>query len=323
MTVLVTGSDGFIGRAVIQRLLQEGAQPTGLDRRVATQIAEQIRTYRCDILDRERLLSVFREVRPFAVVHLAARADLRETRNLGGYASNIDGVRNVLAAIRQTDSVSRAIYTSSQLVCPIGYVPRHDHDYCPSTLYGQSKVLTEQIVRDEAGGGVEWCIVRPTTVWGPHMNEHYLALLRHIRSGRFFHVGRDPLVKSYGYVGNVAFQYYKLLEAPAGAIQGRTFFVADYEPLSLRAYLEALSEQLRGCGLPTVPVALARMLATFGDALNQVGWKTFPFNRFRLRNILTEYTVDLASTREVCGALPYTFEDGVAETVAWFQSNTV
>lgn len=320
MTVLVTGSDGFIGRAVIERLLAEAVEPVGLDRRPARAHPSHIRRYQCDILDRDRLRSVLREVLPDAVIHLAARTDLRETQSLAGYASNIDGVWNVVDAIRQTSSVRRAIYTSSQLVCRVGHLPAHDQDYCPSTLYGESKVRTEQIVRQEDGDGVEWCIVRPTTVWGPYMNQHYQALLRHIRSGRCFHIGKGPLFKSYGYVGNVAYQYYKLLQAPADAIRCRTFFVADYEPLSLRTYLEALSHGLRGSGLPTMSVPLARILAGFGDALNQIGWKTFPFNRFRLRNILTEYVLDVSPTRDVCGTLPYTFEDGVAATVSWFQS---
>lgn len=321
MTVLVTGSNGFIGRAVVERLLAEGAEPIGLDHRPRRPDSSSIRTYACDILDRQQLLSVFQDVRPGAVIHLAARADLKETRSLAGYAANIDGVRNVADAIQQVGSVRRVIFTSSQLVCRIGYAPSHDRDYCPSTLYGESKVRTEQIVREADGGGVEWCIVRPTTVWGPYMNDHYQALLRHIQAGRCFHVGRAQLFKSYGYVGNVAYQYYKLLAAPAAAIHGRTFFVADYEPLSLRTYLEALSQELRGRGLPTMPAPLARLLAGLGDTLNQIGWKSFAFNRFRLRNILTEYVVDVSPTQHVCGTLPYTFEDGVAATAAWFQSS--
>src|SRR5438067_6624986 len=106
------------------------------------------------------------EERPEAVVHLAARTDLDQKRDLAGYAANIEGVGNLVAALRGTPSVRRAIYTSSQLVCKVGYVPMSDDDYRPNTKYGESKVWTEKIVRREDGGGVEWCLVRPTTVWG-------------------------------------------------------------------------------------------------------------------------------------------------------------
>ena len=59
-----------------------------------------------------------------------------------GYAANIQGVENLVAAIRQTPSLSLCIFTSTQLVCRVGYVPKDDQDYQPNTLYGESKVLT-------------------------------------------------------------------------------------------------------------------------------------------------------------------------------------
>jgi hypothetical protein len=55
-----------------------------------------------------------------------------------------------------------------------------------------------------------------------------------------------------------------------------------------------------------------------GDALNACGFKRFPFNSFRLNNILTEYVFDLASTEAACGPLPYTQDDGIKATARWF-----
>ena len=103
----------------------------------------------CDILDAGRLNEAVQEFSPDALVHLAARIDLDEKTNLAGYAANIEGVQNLIAAVRLTPSIRRAIWTSSQLVCRVGYVPRNDTDYTADTLYGQSKVRTEQIVREQ------------------------------------------------------------------------------------------------------------------------------------------------------------------------------
>ena len=172
-------------------------------------------------------------------VHLAARIDLDEKTNLAGYAANIEGVQNLVAAVRLTPSIKRAIWTSSQLVCRVGYVPRDDTDYTADTLYGQSKIRTEQIVRESDGAGREWCLVRPTTVWGPGMSAHYQRFLRMIQRGYYFHVGNSPLWKSYSYIENIAFQYVRLLEAPAELIQRKTFYLADYEPIDLLAWSDA------------------------------------------------------------------------------------
>ena len=75
----------------------------------------------------------------------------------------------MLEAIRATPSVERSIITSTQFVCGPGRVPQNETDYFPATIYGQSKVITEQLTR-AADLPSCWTIIRPTNVWGPwHM----------------------------------------------------------------------------------------------------------------------------------------------------------
>jgi nucleoside-diphosphate-sugar epimerase len=318
MRVLVTGSAGLIGAAVMKELAGR-MTVAGLDKR---DVPREFRAshYRCDILDVRRLREVVNDFAPDAVIHLAARTDLDESRDLRGYAANMDGVANLLEAIRAVPSVRRCIWTSTQLVCRAGYVPRDELDYQPDTLYGMSKVQTEKSVRESNGGGREWCLVRPTTVWGPGMSPHYQHLLSLIKKGRYFHVGRTPLLKSYGYVGNVAYQYRRLLEAPSGQVHARTFYLADYQPIDLIAWCNALQRGLSGPPIPSMPRPLASVLARVGDVIGALGIPGIPFNSFRLRNIVTEYQFDTSDIREVCGPLPYSTEQGVAETVAWFSA---
>jgi nucleoside-diphosphate-sugar epimerase len=313
MKVLVTGSSGFIGRALVRRLKAAGWQVGGLDKEPGATT-----DFVCNILDAARLNEAVEGFSPDALVHLAARIDIDEKADLAGYAANIDGVQNLVAAVRRTPSIKRAIWTSSQLVCRIDYVPRDDTDYKADTLYGRSKVLTEQIVRREDGAGREWCVVRPTTVWGPGMSAHYQRFLRLIQRGYYFHVGRAPLFKSYSYVGNLEYQYLRLLNAPPESIHRKTFYLADYEPLDLVAWSDAFQRAFQARPIPRVPVPVAHTLAYCGDAANALGMRSFPFNSRRLKNILTEYQFDLTATKAVCGPLPRTIEQGVQETVQWF-----
>ncbi len=323
MKVLVTGSSGLIGQWVCKTLRENGFPTVGIDCISDESCWPADEFHRCDILDLDALAKVFADTSPDLVVHLAARIDLEETQDIAGYAANTDGVRNILQCVRDTPSVTRVIVTSSQLVCKVGHVPKTDDEYCPNTLYGESKVLTEKITHELDGGGKEWCLARPTTVWGPKMNPHYQKMLQLIWRRRFFHCGHDKLYKSYAYAGNIAHQYLKLLTAPAEAIHGKTFYLADYEPISLRDYTNGLAQAMGAAPIPTLPLPLAKGLALVGDALNACGLKRFPFNRFRLRNILTEYQFDLQKTKAVCGELPYSFEDGVAATAQWYKSEFI
>jgi GlcNAc-P-P-Und epimerase len=317
--ILVTGSSGLIGRWVINQLEKEGFQVIGLDR-VQSIFPPNNENIICNILDKTDLISRIKRISPDALIHLAARTDLEETTDINGYAANIDGVRNVIEAVKQTSTIRRVIYTSSQLVCRIGYIPKSETEYCPNTLYGESKVLTEKIVRQEDGGGVEWCLTRPTTVWGPYMNPHYKKMLQLIKKGMYFHCGKGKLYKSYSYAGNIAYQYVRLLTASAEMIQGKTFYLADYEPLSLREYADGLAHEMGASKIPTVPLIMARLLAIAGNIFNACGIRSFPFNSFRLNNILTEYVIDLANTKSVCGQVPYSKDQGIKETVKWFLS---
>lgn len=154
------------------------------------------------------------------------------------------------------------------------------------------------------------------------MSPHYQSMLRLIQKGRFFHCGSGKLYKSYAYAANIAHQYAKLMQAETNKINRKTFYLADYEPLSLRDYINGLAEAMQAPRVPTVPNFLAKAMAITGDILNTVGLSRFPFNSFRLRNILTEYQFDLSETKAVCGELPYTFSDGVKETASWWLQQT-
>src|SRR5438034_8189416 len=114
MKVLVTGSSGFIGQALVQRLRLAGHDVAGLDRAPAATT-----DHVCDILDASRLNEAVAGFSPDAVVHLAARIDIDEKASLADYAANIEGVENLIAAVRLAASVKRAIWTSSQLVCSV------------------------------------------------------------------------------------------------------------------------------------------------------------------------------------------------------------
>lgn len=301
--------------------MQRGYAVFGLDvREPGASAPHGLRHYTCDLLDRVGTARVLEDVRPEVVLHLAARTDLAERATLAGYAANTEGVDSLCDAIGRVGTVERSICTSSQLVNRIGYRPANDEDFSPVTLYGESKVLTEQTWRRADGAGTTWTIVRPTTIWGPGMNPHYLTFFQMLRSGHYFHVGREPTLKSFGYVGNTAYQYLQLVKASAVSVHRRVFNLADYEPISLQAWAEEFRKRLDGPPIRTVPFWAAKSAAVVGDIVNALGARSIPFNSFSLNNVITPHRADVERTREVCGPLPYSTSDGIALTAQWLRS---
>ncbi len=318
-TILVTGSAGFIGRHLVRHLTTSGYRVHGYDREASGRDLPGYTEHVGDLLDPERLAKTLALARPAAVVHLAARTDLDERCGIAGYAANTDGVTALLDALADAPSVGRVVCTSSQLVCTMGYRPTRDDDYQPTTTYGESKVETERRWRAADGAGRSWCLVRPTTIWGPGMNPHYLTFFRLVRDGRYVHVAGGPTLKSYGFVGNTVDQYRRLLEAPAADVHRRTFYLADDPPIALEDWAEGFRRALDAPRIRTLPRALARTLALIGDGVRTIGVSRFPFTSFRLANVITPSVVELAPTLAVCGPPPIDVEAGTAATVRWLR----
>src|SRR5205085_2909989 len=137
--------------------------------------------------------------------HMGARTDL-DGQTLDDYSANTLGVQNVIDAIHEAGTVRRAVYASTRFVFNHGVVPRHDYDYSPHTVYGQSKVKTEEIVRSQPQGCVPWVIIRPTSIWGPWFDTPYKEFFLTVAANRYLHPGSLRLPKTYGYVGNVVHQ---------------------------------------------------------------------------------------------------------------------
>ncbi len=318
--VLITGGSGFIGTRVHVELLKRGFDVLNIDKQPPRLPNLQHAYKQCDIMNREALQGIATTFAPDFLIHLAARIDLNETKDLSGYSANMAGVENVIAALRKTPTIRMSVFTSSQLVCHVKHTPVSEFDYCPTTLYGQSKVQTERIVRREHGDSKSWCLVRPTTIWGPGMSAHYQRLLRMIQKGRYFHIGSRPLRKTYGFVGNAAYQLCQLLEANPTFTNGKVLYIADYEPISLREWTTGLQQALNAPKIRTIPEGLARRLARLGDLLVSCGLTSFPFTSFRLDNVLTEAYFNLEPTKAACGPLPYSTAEGLTETANWFRN---
>ena len=315
--ILVTGGSGFIGTNIVERFVTDGNTVLNVDI-AAPKDPRQVPFWRMvDIMDPAALDEAFAAFRPDVVIHLAARADLDERHDLAGYATNIQGVSNVIASIIAVGTVERTFFASSRLVFDLGYVPKHERDYHASTLYGQSKAEGEELVRTAPTQLGTWTILRPTGIWGPWFSVPYYDFFQAIRRGVYVHPGRRDVRKAYGFVENTAYQVQRLASRPPTEVHGKTFWVADYPPVVVREWAHLIQKATGARPLRTLPVPILKVGALVGDAFQRLGLGHAPLTSFRLNNMVSDMLYDTGPLEQLVGPLPFRLEEGVARTVAW------
>lgn len=320
--VLVTGGSGFIGTNVVEAFLRDGCVVLNVDIAPPKVPAHVPNWQQLDILDVGAVGRAFASFRPELVIHLAAKTVLDERTTLDHYAANIQGVQNVIDAVLAAGCVERTFFASSRLVCRLGYVPKDDTDYQPSTLYGLSKVRGEQLVRAAPPGLGTWTILRPTGIWGPWFGVPYRDFFMTIRRGRYVHPARRDARKSYGYVENTVYQLQRLAARPPADVHARTFVVADYPPVSVKSWATVIQEALGARPIRSVPVPLLKGVALAGDVIERLNLGRAPLTSFRLSNLVSDMVYDTSPLEALVGPLPYTLTQGVQRTVAWLDSRT-
>lgn len=315
MKVIVTGGSGFIGTNYIQYLLDEvQADVINIDKAPPKNSNHQTYWRECNILHADKTSEIIADFNPDFVVHLAA--DLgTDLVDIEDFKANFDGVENLIEACKRAPNLKRVVFTSSLLVCKVGYKPKHDTDYMPSTAYGKSKMMGEEIVRNAGELPFARTIIRPISIWGPWQGEPYLNFFKAVSQGWYFHIGDGHYMRSLGYVRNSVRQIHSILETDLENIKGKTFYIADSDPADLHEMAEIIRESTGARKIRTFPVPLAKTVALIGDLLQKTGWRTVPLTSFRLNNITTEYVFDLSPIMNLIRFEPTGLKTAIDETL--------
>ncbi|MCC7502582.1 MAG: NAD(P)-dependent oxidoreductase [Flavobacteriales bacterium] len=319
MRLLITGGSGFIGTNLVEFYSRKGVTLLNLDWNPPLDTAQKPTWQECDIMGQASVRQHFEEFKPTHVVHLAARADTDEPHDINAYIQNHEGTRRLLEVVKATPTVESIVVTSTQFVCEAGYQPKHDLDFKPFTLYGETKRLTEMATR-EAGLTCAWTIIRPTTIWGPWSLRYRDVMFKVMRKGLYFHPSKQQVIRSYGYVGNVVWQIDRMLSAPREKVDGRVFYVGD-RPFDLKTWVDAISRELVHHPVRFIPTWLIRTVAFGGDILKAVRIP-FPITTGRFRSMTSDYITPMDATIQAFGEAPYSVEAGVKEMVRWYDNGS-
>jgi nucleoside-diphosphate-sugar epimerase len=312
--IVITGSSGFIGTNVAEFYAAKGDQIACVDRHPPQNSSHRPYFHNIDIMELEGLLKFFQGFQPTHLIHLAARTDLKG-RSLNDYEVNWRGTTNLMAAAANCPSLERIIFTSSMLVCRPGYLPVDAHDTCPTTPYGESKVLMERRIFD-AELNVPWVIIRPTSIWGPWFGEPYRNFFDHVVGRRFFAIDAPMAKKTFGYVGNAVQQIDALLTVDRALVGGKLFYIGDDPALAVDAFADRVRARLGRGPAVRLPKSVLSILARLGDIATHFGLP-FPMTSFRLRNMLHDNLQDVLPVSKLVQHTPIGLDEAIDDTLRW------
>ena len=307
----MTGGGGFIGSHLARRLLREGYEVRILDnfatgrRENLIEISDDIEIVEGDIQSYERVHNAVRDCH--VVAHLAALPSVpRSVQDpLTSNATNVTGTLNVLLAARDAN-VGRVVYASSSSV--YGANPelpkREEMAALPISPYAVAKHAGESYCRAfNQVFGLETVAVRYFNVFGPGQDplSQYAAVIPNFitallagEAAQIFGDGEQS--RDFTYIDNVVEGTYRALTRPGNG--GKVFNIA----MGGRVTLNELYSMLRSMiGVDIEPVYKD---GRPGDVPH------------------SEASIDRA--RADLGYEPIvSTEDGLRETLAWFEQRTV
>lgn len=315
MKILITGGSGFIGTNVVAYYVQQGWEVLNIDVKHPKYDEAEPHWVACDITDFGQLREAVLDFQPDYIVHLAARTDL-DGATVEDYKANTVGVENVLKVAALLPELKKILITSSMLVCHTGYQPKNQFDYTPTTRYGESKVITEQLVW-KMPPACDWAILRPTSMWGPWFGIPYRNFFDMVKAGMFFHIGHRSCTKTYGYIENAVYQIHQILTTPTVDSSNKVFYLGDSPAIFIEEWANQIATEL-GRKVPRVPFILVQIAALLGDALTKVGGH-FPMTSFRMKNMTTDNIINLENTQRIAPQPPVDRITGIRRTLEWME----
>jgi dihydroflavonol-4-reductase len=318
MHALITGANGFLGGALVQRLTAAGHRVRGLVRgEPPSPSGNAVEWVKGDVTVPASLGAALARVD--VVFHLAGirRAPIRSTF----FQVNAEGTRNVCDASWR--SGVRRLVLAGSLAAVGPSRPDRPHvesdPFAPEEWYGESKAEAERIALVQRGQ-LEVTVVRPPRIFGPRDREN-LVFFKLIRRGMRLSIGGGPRPLSVVDVDDVVDFLILLAERPEAV--GEAFFC----PGPATTTLEEIQDQgalVLGAHPRTVHLSplVLKTLAASADLVSRATGRHLALNRKLARQLLAPaWTCSGEKAAKSLGwRARVPLQESIARSARWYQS---
>lgn len=323
--ILVTGGGGFLGKAIVKRLVEAGENVRSFSRSFYPELKSLgVDQLQGDISDDAAVEKACDGIQ--LVFHVAAKPGI-----WGGYKdyykTNVTGTKNVIEAC-SIHSISKLVYTSSPSVVFNGMdmegvdesVPYSDRFHAH---YPKTKAIAEQFVINAISDKLRTIVLRPHLIWGP--GDNHLVPRVIAKSGRLKIVGSGKNLVDTIYIDNAADAHIlaanKLDETPQ--ISGNIYFISQGEPILLWNMINAI---LKAAGLGPVKGSISKQTAWLVGAAFEFFYKTLrikkepPMTRFVAEELATSHWFDISAAKRDIGYSPrVSIKEGLRMLEDWLK----
>ena len=280
MWSLITGSNGYLGRNLIQYLNPYIRCKT---------LSKSAGDYRVKL---DKYIPIFIESFDL-VIHAAGLVHYHSSQNTAHdifHKVNVIGTKNLLLGLEKKGIPQKFVFISSVAVYgeSEGHLINEQSELNAIDPYGKSKIQAEQLVWNWCTHNNVTCtILRLPLIVGLNPPGNLGAMIKGIRKGYYFNIAGGDAKKSMVLAGDVA--KFILMASEVGG----TFNLTDgYHP-SFFELSNSISYQLGKCRPLNLPIWLAKIFALGGDLIGEYA----PLNTLKLNKITSTLTFDDSKAR--------------------------
>ena len=289
--VLVTGGGGFLGKAIVRRLVDRGDQVRSLARNFYPELEKMgVDQIQGDISDSE---TVARACDNRTIVYHVAAKPPPWGRYADYHQTNVVGTQNVIDSCLDQNQ-SNLIFTSTPSVVHNGKDIEGADESMPypkkfSGHYAKTKAIAEQLVVKAARNKLKTIILRPHKIWGPGDNQILTRLVA--RAHKLKQIGHGNNLIDVTYIDDAADAHIlaadKLKEHPD--LSGNIYFISQGQPV-LAWYM--INEFLKAAGCSPVKKSVPFRIAWVTGALLEVIYKVLHLSK---EPYITRFLVETVS----------------------------
>lgn len=312
MKSLVTGANGFIGRAVCGEMIKKGWRVKGAirERGKTGQLPEGVFPVRIGQIGSQTQWKVALEDID-TIVHLAAMVHTTDSDPLMFEEVNTKGTINLMRSAASA-GVRRFVFISTVKVNGEGKESayREIDKVQPQDAYAESKWKAEVALNNYVSQTeMEIVVLRPPLVYGPDVKANFFRLLQAVDRGIPLPFGKVNNHRSFIYIENLVDAIIQCCRHPEAS--GKTFFLSDDQDVSTKDLIlriaGAFGKKARLFPVPIGVISFSGRIARRQDLFDR---------------LFSSFFVDISKFKDTLEwKPPFSMDKGLEQTVEWYLKN--